>query len=114
MNGSAPNLSLLGSHRVPVTNPQASCRKIGHACLVVKYAISARIASTDSPAPSAAPRNVRSTKTSLDRRRAEPSSSRAPVVAIVLKVRLRGNLQLAQLGLRLRDHRRGQRGVPRV
>src|SRR5258707_15496305 len=107
MKGRAPKRLLVGSQRVPVTKPHASCLKIGHACLVVKYAIRARIANTDSPAPSAAPRNVRSTKTSLDRRRAEPSSSRAPVVAIVLKVRLRGNLQLAQLGLRLRDHRRG-------
>src|SRR5689334_15893684 len=114
MNGTAPNVSVFGSQRVPVTNPHASCEKIGHACLVVKYAISARIASTDKPAPSAAPRNERSTQTSLDRRRAEPSSSRAPVVAMVVTSALRGDLHLAQLSLSLGDEPGRERRVSRV
>src|SRR5437870_12375163 len=86
MKGSAPNLLLVGSHRVPVTKPHALYRKIGQACLVVKYAISARIASTERPAPRAAARKEWSTQTSFDRRREEPSSSRTPVESIVVTI----------------------------
>jgi hypothetical protein len=57
MNGSAPYLLCVGSHVLPVTKPRPSLLKIGHACFVVKYAISARIASTERPAPNATTRN---------------------------------------------------------
>ena len=49
-------------------------RKTGHACFVVKYAISARIASTESPAPSATARKDVSTQLTL----APTAGSRAP------------------------------------
>src|SRR5664279_6096087 len=68
MKGSAPNLPLVGSHFVPVMKPNPSRRKIGHACLVVTTAISARIASTESPAVRATARKTRSPHTSEDRR----------------------------------------------
>src|SRR6476660_1249646 len=68
MNGSAPNLPLVGSHFVRVMNPNPSWRKIGHACFVVTIAFSARIASTESPAPRATARNTRSPHTSEGRR----------------------------------------------
>src|ERR1700746_124437 len=97
MNGTAPKRLLVGSQRVPVTNPQASCLKIGQACLVVKYAIRARIASTDSPAPSAAARHEWAPQTSFAGRRDETYSSGTPAESIVAIFLRGGNLQLGQL-----------------
>src|SRR5437016_4868956 len=107
MNGRAPNWLCVGSQLVPVTKPTPSRLKTGHACFVVKYAIRARIASTESAAPRATARKSRSPQTSADRR--EPASPPAPVppgscgkgARAVTARTLRGDLELAQLGRRL-------------
>src|SRR5690348_7868647 len=103
MKGSAPNLPLAGSHFVPVMNPSPSRWKIGQACLVVTYAINARIASTESPAPRATARKTRSPHTSEDRR---------DTVGAVTARELCRDLELGELRRCLRHLRRGKRRVP--
>src|SRR5690242_11186381 len=66
MNASVPNLPSFGIHWSDVTNERPSLRNAGQACFVVEYAMRTRIPSTTSPAPSARPRNARSSVRSPD------------------------------------------------
>src|SRR5437868_13650359 len=69
MNASAPNLFWLGIHLSLVMKLKPVCRNAGHACAVVAYAMSPRIARTNRPATRATARNERSRQTSPALRR---------------------------------------------
>src|SRR5450631_1213181 len=120
MNASAPNFSCAGSHLLLVMKLKPSWRHTGHDCFVVTIAISARIPSTERPAPSASARNARSPHTSRDRERPSAAASPPPSVldtgatAVTARTsgsRLRRYLQGGQLGGGLLHQVRGQGGV---